>query len=88
MKQMSGMTGRDGAVDHIAKAGAAETAADQAGFAHGLGCAVIDAWSELPQPIQEQLFERAVAHGGGDAMLRERLAKYLHEHHNRTAHHR
>ena len=44
-------------------------------------------WGELPQPIQEQLFECAVVlghQGEPDEMLREQLAKYLHDHHERT----
>jgi hypothetical protein len=55
-----------------------------------LGEAVIDVWSGLPQEIQQKLFEQAlVAAGrGGDAeRLRERLAKFLHDHHQRTAAH-
>ena len=44
-------------------------------------------WGELPQPIQEQLFECAVVLGHQDErdeMLREQLAKFLHDHHERT----
>jgi hypothetical protein len=44
-------------------------------------------WGELPQPIQEQLFECAVVlghQGERDEMLREQLAKFLHDHHERT----
>jgi hypothetical protein len=54
-----------------------------------LGKAVIDVWSGLPQDIQQKLFEQAVLAGGiGDEEhLRERLAKFLHDHHQRTAAH-
>jgi hypothetical protein len=55
-----------------------------------LGEAVIDVWSGLPQEIQQKLFEQAVLAAGpsGDGeRLRERLAKFLHDHHQRTAAH-
>jgi hypothetical protein len=82
------MTGRDGAVDYATKASAMESAFDHDRFAHVLGYALIEAWSDLPQPIQERLFERAVVLGHQterDEMLREQLAKFLHDHHSRTA---
>ena len=43
--------------------------------------------TELPQALQHQLFERAVGlghQGEQDESLREQLAKYLHDHHERT----
>jgi hypothetical protein len=62
---------------------------DQARFCEVLGEAVVEAWGELPRAIQERLFERAVALGHRterDEALREQLARFLHEHHQRTAH--
>ena len=53
-----------------------------------LGTATADLWSELPQELQQQLFERAVLlghQGEQDESLREQLAKFLHDHHERTA---
>jgi hypothetical protein len=53
-----------------------------------LGRAVIAAWSDLPQNVQHDLFERAVAlghKGERDESLREELAQFLHDHHKRTA---
>ncbi len=53
-----------------------------------LGAAVADLWSELPQELQQQLFERAVLlghQGEQDESLREQLAQFLHDHHERTA---
>ncbi len=53
-----------------------------------LGAATADLWSELPQDLQHTLFERAVAlghQGERDESLREQLAKFLHDHHVRTA---
>jgi len=53
-----------------------------------LGAAAADVWSSLPQDMQQTLFERAVVLGHqreGDESLREQLAKFLHEHHTRTA---
>jgi glucose-6-phosphate-specific signal transduction histidine kinase len=53
-----------------------------------LGAAVADLWSELPQELQQQLFERAVVlghQGEQDESLREQLAQFLHDHHDRTA---
>jgi glucose-6-phosphate-specific signal transduction histidine kinase len=52
-----------------------------------LGAAVADLWSELPQEVQQQLFEHAVVlghQGEQDESLREQLAKFLHDHHERT----
>jgi hypothetical protein len=57
-------------------------------FAAALGLAALDLWSELPQGIQQSLFERAVVHGHKterDESLREQLAQFLHDHHERTA---
>ena len=52
-----------------------------------LGAAAAELWSELPQELQHLLFERAVLLGHRrerDESLREQLAKFLHEHHQRT----
>jgi hypothetical protein len=52
-----------------------------------LGAAAADLWSELPQELQHQLFEHAVVlghQGEQDESLREQLAKFLHDHHERT----
>jgi glucose-6-phosphate-specific signal transduction histidine kinase len=52
-----------------------------------LGATVADLWSELPQELQQQLFEHAVVlghQGEQDESLREQLAKFLHDHHERT----
>jgi hypothetical protein len=57
-------------------------------FVEALGLAALDIWSELPQEIQQSLFERAVARGHRterDESLREQLAQFLHDHHERTA---
>jgi hypothetical protein len=57
-------------------------------FAAALGLAAIDLWSELPQEIQQRLFEHAVVRGHQserDESLREQLAQFLHAHHERTA---
>jgi hypothetical protein len=85
-------TGRDGAIDFAAKTAALEApepaVLDQSDrFSRVMGFATIALWSELPQPVQEQLFERAVLLGRRDErdeMLREQLAKFLHDHHRRT----
>jgi len=86
------LTGRDGAVDLVARAAALEASEpvvlDQTDrFSRVLGAAAISIWSDLPQPIQEQLFERAVFLGHRDErdeMLREQLAKFLHDRHKCT----
>jgi hypothetical protein len=57
-------------------------------FANILGVAALDLWSNLPQEIQQQLFERAVLVGHQterDESLREQLAQFLHARHDRTA---
>ncbi len=57
-------------------------------FFEALGLAALDMWSELPKPIQQTLFERALVRGHRterDENLREQLAQFLHDHHERTA---
>lgn len=52
-----------------------------------LGAAAADLWSHLPHELQQTLFERAVLLGHQterDESLREQLAKFLHDHHERT----
>jgi hypothetical protein len=52
-----------------------------------LGAAAADLWSNLPVELQQTLFERAVLLGHQserDESLREQLAKFLHDHHDRT----
>jgi hypothetical protein len=52
-----------------------------------LGAATADLWSHLPHEVQHALFERAVVlghKGERDESLREQLAKFLHDHHERT----
>ena len=48
-----------------------------------LGQAVIKSWSHLPQSVQQELFEDAVAAHGEP--MRQQLAVYLHDTHSRTA---
>ena len=90
---VSGTTGRDDTIDFAAKVNvvnASERASPdrvEARLSSVMGSAVIALWGDLPQGIQEQLFERAVLlghHGEPDEMLREQLAKFLHGHHKRT----
>ena len=54
-----------------------------------LGEAVKRVWGELPQHVQELLFEEALLAPGGDNSdeLRHELALLLHERHPRTAEH-
>jgi hypothetical protein len=90
LDQPSDATGRDGAIDFIAKveSSAILNQRDDDRFTRVMGSAVIDLWGNFPKDIQERLFERAVALGHRserDEMLREQLAKYLHDHHKRTA---
>jgi hypothetical protein len=56
---------------------------------HILGAAVIEVWGALPQDVQQKLFEQAVltGEGGDEEKRREKLAKFLHDHHQRTAGH-
>jgi hypothetical protein len=57
-------------------------------FVEALGLAALDLWSELPQEVQHSLFEQAVLRGHKserDESLREQLAQFLHQHHERTA---
>jgi hypothetical protein len=52
-------------------------------FERLLGHAAPKLWPDLPRDVQELLFETAVP---TDAMIRNRLAVFLHDHHPRTAH--
>jgi len=56
-------------------------------YVEALGLAALDLWSELPREMQERLFERAVLCGHKserDESLREQLAQFLHDRHERT----
>jgi hypothetical protein len=90
---ISSTTGRDGAMDFAVKSSAVQSSeianANQSAerFARILGAAVIELWGDLPVPLQEHLFKRAVVLGHqseSDEMLREQLAKFLHDHHKCT----
>lgn len=52
-----------------------------------LGAAVVAEWNNLARETQRALFERATQLGapGGDAGLRQDIATFLHDHHERTA---
>ena len=57
-------------------------------YAMALGQAVVQSWAELPQEIQQLLFERAVVaghHAERDESMREQLATFLHDNNPRTA---
>jgi hypothetical protein len=55
--------------------------ADQ--LSRALGDAIVRIWGDLPQDVQEHLFEETVAALGENQ--REQLAIFLHEKHPRTA---
>ncbi len=60
---------------------------DEADLTRLLGRAVTGCWAGLPQEIQKQIFEAAVAVGAADIkenLIREQIALFLHEHHPRT----
>ncbi len=48
-----------------------------------LGQAMVKSWSQLPQAIQQSLFEDAVTSHGEP--MRQQLAVFLHDKHARTA---
>jgi hypothetical protein len=52
-------------------------------FERLLGKAALALWSTFPRDVQESLFEAAV---GGEVIIRNHLASYLHDHHPKTAH--
>jgi len=52
-------------------------------FTQALGKATVARWGELPQEVQQLLFEGAAQ--TQDNGFREALAVYLHDHHPRTA---
>lgn len=47
-----------------------------------LGQAVVRLWSDLPQDVQQRLFEEALTTDG--ERLRPQLAQFLHDRHTRT----
>jgi len=60
---------------------------DRKRYLQALGAAATDLWSDLPQSLQQRLFERAVSLGHQspvDGSLREQLARFLHDNHERT----
>lgn len=60
---------------------------DEAQILSLLGAAVVAEWNNLDRETQRTLFERASALGGtgGDFGLRQDIATFLHDHHERTA---
>jgi hypothetical protein len=91
-------TGRDGAIDFVAKSEWLESNAEQNAFerkgpessvqasddvVQALGQAVVRLWSNLPSDVQQQLFEAATTAVGQE--IRQRLAIFLHEKHPRTS---
>ncbi|MDB5571704.1 MAG: hypothetical protein JWN93_2887 [Hyphomicrobiales bacterium] len=52
-----------------------------------LGAAVVSEWNGLPRDVQRRIFERASSLGEPVARfgLRQELATFLHDHHERTA---
>jgi hypothetical protein len=64
---------------------------DERAFKEALGSEVVGLWAELPEVIQQKLFERAVIaghHSERDESFQQELARYLHEANARTAHSR
>ncbi len=60
---------------------------DEAQILSLLGAAVVAEWNNLDRETQRTLFERATKLGGpgGDLSLRQDIATFLHDHHERTA---
>ena len=60
---------------------------DEAQILSLLGAAVVAQWNAMPRDVQRQLFECATKLGspGADFDLRQDLALFLHDHHERTA---
>ena len=59
-------------------------AGDESGelFHIALGMAAVKLWSNLPQPLQQELFDAAISFRG--EAIRQPLAVFLHERHTRT----
>jgi hypothetical protein len=51
-------------------------------FERLLGKAALALWSDFPRDVQQILFETAV---GGEIIIRNHLASYLHDHHRKRA---
>ncbi len=60
---------------------------DEAQILSLLGAAIVAEWNNISRETQRTIFERATALGapGGDAGLRQDIATFLHDHHERTA---
>ena len=60
---------------------------DEAQILSLLGAAVVGEWNNFDRQTQRTLFERASALGGpgGNMSLRQDIATFLHDHHERTA---
>lgn len=60
---------------------------DEAQILSLLGAAVVAEWNNISRETQRTIFERATALGapGGDFSLRQDIATFLHDHHERTA---
>ena len=71
---------RHGAPPHENKGELSADAADR--LCRALGQAATRCWSSLPQEIQHKLFEAAVMSQG--EVIRQELAVYLHDKHDRT----
>jgi hypothetical protein len=74
LDRTSDTTGRDGAIDLIAKVESSVILdqRDDDRFTRVMGSAVIDLWGNFPKDIQERLFERAVALEAHCGELRQR----------------
>jgi hypothetical protein len=62
----------------------AEQKFDEAVFIAALGRAVVKTWPTLAPEIQHQIFEAAAEFGAGE-LLPDEVARFLHDHHPRTA---
>lgn len=57
-------------------------------YLQAMGAATLDLWMNMPQALQQGIFERAVRFGHrsmADESLREQLARFLHNNHGGAA---
>jgi len=57
---------------------------DETVYVAALGRAVVQTWSTLSPETQHQIFEAAAEFGAGE-LLPDDIARFLHDHHPRTA---
>jgi hypothetical protein len=86
-KTMDKTAQADGPEGDVREAGANGLSDEEAQILSLLGAAIVAEWNNMSRETQRTIFERATLLGapGGDFSLRQDIATFLHDHHERTA---